>query len=195
MKSPLKKFLSKLPPGPVHDTTALEELLKQEWESIDGSDFGGLEAYKLTGRLEEVQWQPPRLTFFIERHGATVFGSTRAELQHWQVDISTWTARIASAGRRQLYPTAKRLDVREPAKHIADAIFNNLESPSLERYPDGRVKVLIGTIIPAHGYQQTVTGRRRRFREFLGKLLAERGWFPVANNTYMQNLLNKHCNT
>ncbi|HJY53352.1 MAG TPA: hypothetical protein VKD89_04950 [Candidatus Udaeobacter sp.] len=166
MKIPLKNFLSKLRPGPLHDTTALEELLKQVWESIHGSDSGGLQGYKLTGRLEKVQWQPPYLTF----------------------SISTWTAQIVSKGHRQLHASAKRLHIREPAKRIADAIFNNLESQSLKRYPDGRVKVLIGTVIPAEGYQQTVAGRRRRFRALLEKLLAERGWFPVANNTYMQTI-------
>ena len=40
------------------------------------------------GRMEKVEWQPPYLTFSIERHGATVKGSTRAELQNWQVDTS-----------------------------------------------------------------------------------------------------------
>jgi hypothetical protein len=189
MNSPLKNFLSKLQPGPIDDTTALEPLLEQEWDSINDSDFGGMQAYKLIGRLEKVQWQSPYLTFSIERHGATVNGSTRAELQTWQVDITRWTAQIVSTGRRQLYRTTKRLDVREPVKRIADAILNNLESPSLKRYPDGRVKVLIGTIIPPDGYQQTVAGRRKRFRALLEKLLAERGWFPAAINTYVQKPL------
>ena len=59
MNSPLNRFLSKLQPGPVDDRTVLEGLLEQEWDSINGSDFGGMQAYKLMGRLEKVQWQPP----------------------------------------------------------------------------------------------------------------------------------------
>ena len=70
------------------------------------------------------------------------------------------------------------------ADEIADAIINNRESPSLKRYPDGRVKVLIGTIIPDIGFQQTIGGRRRRFRASLESQIAAHGWAVAAPNIY-----------
>jgi hypothetical protein len=33
---------------------------------------------KLLGRMEEVVWEPPILSFTVERHGGTVQGSSRA---------------------------------------------------------------------------------------------------------------------
>jgi len=44
-------------------------------------------ADKLLGRMEEVLWSPPDLTFSIERHGAAALGSSRAELQEWMIDV------------------------------------------------------------------------------------------------------------
>ena len=186
MNSPLKNFLSTLPPGAIHGSTVIEKLLAHEWSGLTGSASGGMQADKLIGRAEQINWQPPYLTFSIERHGATVNGSTRAELQDWQIDISSWTVQIISTRRRQLRPIAKRIHVREDAARVADEILNNRPSPSLKRYPDGRVKVLISTIIPDDGFKQTVAGRRRRFRESLEDLLSDQGWIPAGTNTYVQ---------
>lgn len=65
-----------------------------------------MEAYKLLGRMEQVRWEPPVLSFIVERHGETVNGSTRAELQHWEVAVENRTARIVKTGQRQLKPMA-----------------------------------------------------------------------------------------
>ncbi len=184
MSNPLKDFLSNLPPGQVSNPSALVQLLVQEWSCLHGSDAGGMQAYKLSGRVERLLWQPPFLTFTIERHGGTVNGSTRAELQSWKIDISSLTAQIVKTGHRQLTPASPKLDTSILAKKIADDIVNHQESESLKRYPDGRVKVLIGTVIPDDGYKQTIIGRRKRFHNSLESLLSERGWIPVATNTY-----------
>ena len=72
------------------------------------------------------------------------------------------------------------------AQEIADAILNQRESPSLKRYPDGRVKVIISDVIPADGFNQTIFGRRKRFRAKLESLLAVGGWTSVGINTYKQ---------
>ena len=132
-------------------------------------------AGKLQGRCEQPNWQPPYLTFTVERHKVAVYGSTRAELQDWRIDISSLSAEIVAIRRRQLRPQAAPIDVKSLAAPIADAILNNRESPSLKRYADGRVKVLIGTIIPDDGFKQTIGGRRRRFRAVLENLLSGGG--------------------
>lgn len=53
-----------------------------------------MEAHKLLSRMEQIVWEPPVLTFVIARHGGMVLGSTRAELQHWAVDLNKMTAEI-----------------------------------------------------------------------------------------------------
>jgi hypothetical protein len=66
------------------NVTDLDRLLAASWDEFTG-DAGGMEGDKLLGRIEDVTWQPPKFTFTIERHGGTLMGSTRAELQDWEV--------------------------------------------------------------------------------------------------------------
>jgi len=145
-----------------------------------------MKSEKLSGRTERMAWQPPMLTFTIERHGGTVNGSSRAELQHWQVDTAAWTAEIITSGHRQLRPAAKRLDVQPLAEAVANAILNDEDSPVLKKLPDGRIKVLISSVIPDNSFQQTTTSRRKRFRKALETLLSGSGWIPAGVNTYQR---------
>jgi hypothetical protein len=84
---PLKEYLASLPPGSVTDTARLEPILAECWDEFRGSGESGMHPGKLRGRMEEVTWNPPYLAFVIERHGATAFGSTRAEIQLWELDL------------------------------------------------------------------------------------------------------------
>ncbi len=84
----LIEFLTNLAPGPISDTSGLQKVLANYWESIEGSNAGGMRAYKLSGRIEKPKWVPPLLTFEIERHGGTVQGSSRAELQRWTINAT-----------------------------------------------------------------------------------------------------------
>jgi hypothetical protein len=186
MKNTLKEFLKNLVPGPVSDTSAVEELLAEAWLDLDGDDIGGMKTHKLYGRTEFLSWQPPFLTFTIERHGGTVLGSTRAELQHWQIDISKGTRKLVSTSRRQLRAASPPLDVGPLAQKIGNEIMNKSESPFLKRYPDGRVKVLIGKVIP-EGVKETTFRRRKRFRKALQDILSRHGWLPASVNTYRLN--------
>ena len=72
-----------VPPPPARE---IEAHLAPVWDALAGDD-GGMTSRKLHGRMEVVLWNPPRLTFYIERHGATVLGSSRAEVQEWTVDL------------------------------------------------------------------------------------------------------------
>jgi hypothetical protein len=174
-------------PGSPLDREQIEFLLTQAWPSLRGSRAGGMQSHKIRGRTEDLSWNPPQLTFAIERHGGTVNGSTRAEMQHWRVDVAAHTADIVFTGKRQLRAMAKRVNVKGPATEIAEAILKNQECAGLKRYPDGRVKVLISAIIP-HGldFKQTVAGRRKRFRAALAALIQPHGWAEVSTNTYQR---------
>jgi hypothetical protein len=184
MNQVLKEFLANLTPGPVSDAGTLEALLAEAWPSLSGARRGGMEGYKIPGRAESLCWNPPCLTFTIERHGGTVMGSTRAELQDWLVDVTAGTAEIIATRRRQLRATASRMDVIGIAREMAEAILHERERPGLKRYADGRVRIEIGLVIPDVGFKQTVSGRRKRFRKALESQLASHGWKPVSFNCY-----------
>jgi hypothetical protein len=70
------------------------------------------------------------------------------------------------------------------AEEIAEAMINQRDHAALKRYPDGRVRVQISTIIPNDGFKQTISGRRKRFRKALEERLAQHGWESVSMNTY-----------
>jgi hypothetical protein len=163
-------FLRARPVGPV-DGDELIGVLTEAWDLLDRDDTK-MEAFKLD-RLEAPRWDGARLTFAVERHGWTALGSTRAEVQHWEVDPEAATARIVSSTRRQLSPMAPRLDVRPLAAAVAALIVDGTDDDRLKWSSDGSVAtVRIGVIIPADSAaRQTVSGRRRRFRAALDEAL------------------------
>jgi hypothetical protein len=163
--------LDSLPYGPV----ANEELivvLADAWDGLDRDDTR-MEAFKL-GRLEAPAWDGRVLTFSVERHGRTTLGSTRAEVQHWEVDPRAGTARVVRSTHRQLHPMAPRVDVRPLADEVAAVIVNGVDDDRLKWSADRSVvTVRVGVILPeGSAARQTVTGRRRRFREALDQKLA-----------------------
>ena len=74
----LKKHLFALVPGEIAETGRVAALLAGCWHEFVGAESQRMHAGKL-GRIENVRWEPPVLSFRIERHGAMGVGSTRAE--------------------------------------------------------------------------------------------------------------------
>jgi hypothetical protein len=180
----LTDYLKILDPGPVEVTTHLERLLAEIWDNLGGNE-GGMTGHKLIGRMEKVEWNPPVLRFVIERHGGTVLGSTRTELQRWTVNLKRQTATCERTGHRQLSPMANRVDVRFIAEEVASKIVAGQADDRLSWTGDGRVRVEVGKIFPERsGYMQTVQGRRRRFREALIEKLSTKGWAHLDRNTF-----------
>ena len=89
-------------------------LLANCWHELKGAGETAMQARKLD-RAEDVSWNPPVLSFTIERHGATVLGSSRAELHRWSVNMHQRTARCERGRYSQLLPTAPRPDVKATA--------------------------------------------------------------------------------
>ena len=61
------------------------ELVETVWDKFEGSGQTKMDVGKI-GRddsPEDLTWDPPDLSFTIDRHGGTVMGSTRAERQTW----------------------------------------------------------------------------------------------------------------
>ncbi len=181
----LVNYLKSLAPGPISDTARLEELLAICWVTFDGGKQEGMSGDKLYGRMEEVIWKPPILSFIIERHGGTVLGSTRADLHTWEVNVQEWSASLNTGKYRQLRPRQERVDVRPTAKDIIDSIVNHREHDNLKWNKDNSVRVLISSVFPTgSAVNQTLRGRRRRLQKILDEELNTLGWQKVRTNVY-----------
>jgi hypothetical protein len=126
------------------------------------------------------------LSFRIERHGATVLGSSRASIDAWTVDIDQMnTTIVKKVGRRQARRTQPRLDVTPIAVELRDAITARRQDDRLKWDGDSKARVLIGKVIPERSaVKDTLTGRRKRLREELTRLLASAHWKLVRPNVY-----------
>jgi hypothetical protein len=148
------------------------------WHRFKGSHETGMMSDKLP-RAEKVTWSPPVLSFTIERHGAFTLGSSRAELYRWEVDVDKNTATYVLCGFRQLAPPAPRLSVEPIAKSVCEAVqagpHGDPKAFLVWRSVD-EVLVKQSLFIPDNGPMQTVSGRRRRFREALIEQMREIGW-------------------
>ncbi len=130
----LRNYLASLQPGSIADIAEVARLLAACWDDLVG-DEGAMAAYKLLNRkMENVTWKPPILSFAIERHGAAALGSTRAELQHWHIDVKRKAKTLFGLGRRQLTPRQKSLDVEPLAEEIAKLILAHAEDDRLRWY-------------------------------------------------------------
>ena len=180
----LSDELSNTPRGAIQDAARdkIIGLLADCWHDFEGADETSMKDLKLT-RAEDLSWMPPVLSFTIERHGATVLGSTRAELDEWTVNLNLMTASCARSGYRQLTLAAPRLDVKPIAALVCDAVQQG-QASNCELVGQGivawhgsdHVSIKHGALIPSDGYQQTIKGRRLRFRNELTNMMEALGW-------------------
>ena len=128
-----------------------------------------------------------RNSFRIERHGGTVKGSSRAELQRWTSNLDTQRATVVKNGYRSVRPMQPRLDVAPLADEISRLIVEHKKDLRLKWSNENEVKILIGKIIPEDSaVKQTVAGRRKRFRKCLKERLAPHGWIELRANSYIR---------
>ena len=180
----LRHHCAALPPGPVADVPTLERLLAAAWDALP-SDDDSMAGYKLLNRMEAVTWKWPILTFRIDRHGATVLGSSRARLDEWTVDLERLTTKVETVGRLQVRPQQPRFDVKPVAAELFKAITAGQPDHRLKWDGESRVRVLIGKVIPERSaVKDTLAGRRRRLREALTRLLLPARWRMLKPNVY-----------
>jgi hypothetical protein len=172
----LRRFLARISPGSVSpvDRAELVHVLGYCWDSLGGSREQAMAEYKLD-RMEAPSWNPPVLSFTIERHGATVMGSTRAEKQHWSVNVDKGIAEQYAEGYRQLTPKDSNFDAKPLADELAGIILRGGKDDRLEWSATGSVRLLTGEIIPA-GIKRTIEGRKKRLIDEVDKRLAPKGW-------------------
>lgn len=173
----LRSILDSLGPGMIQgeDRRQIERLLADAWDLFP-ADHGGMEGYKVRGRTEQLTWSPPKLTFTIERHGGFVLGSTRAELQHWTLDLDNQSAGFET-GYRQLIARAPVFKTGPVAEELAAKILAGTDDDRLRRSKDGRrVQVRMRAVLPAGAAKATQQGRSQRLRRDLAAILEPRGW-------------------
>ena len=173
----LFEVLSAMPEGTFsfEQVGQIEGLLWENWELFSGNSEGGMARDKLLGRTENMAWNPPVISFDIERHGATVNGSVYGEIQNWTFNLSTGCARFALAGKRLLGERDTPLNAGALADEIAALILAGSDDPRLIRPSPNRVRLKINVIIPSTN-AQTTSSRRKRFIAELIPRLAEQGW-------------------
>ncbi len=180
----LRRHLAGRRQGPIQLTPTIENLLADGWDNLIG-DVGGMTGSKLLGRIESVVWEPPKIVFRIERHGATVMGSSRAEVQEWTIDLEQRTKTAQVVGRRQVRPTQGRLDMQPVAQEIAAAILGSRPDDRLKWDGEDQVRLLIGEVLPAgSAFKETLGGRRKRLRQAVAALIATAGWKMVKANVF-----------
>lgn len=181
----LREYLKSLPEGPIADVAEFASMLEAAWDVFVGADAQGMKHNKLVGRMENVEWHPPLITFQIERHGAARMGSTRAELHSWEVDVKKLEATCHTGRYRQLSPRSPNMKVEPLAVEIADLIVNRQEDERLQWKDDGSARVLIGKVVPNKStFKRTLQDRRKRFHNDMDRRLAPHGWRKVRANVY-----------
>ena len=97
----LRNHLRTVPPGKIADVSAVERLLAECWDEL-GGDYSGMEGYKLLDRTESLTWEPPVLSFEIERHGLSAIDPQHAEVQHWKIDVKKGIAKCDECGQKRI---------------------------------------------------------------------------------------------
>ena len=113
--------------------------------------------------MENVRWVDPVLTFSVERHGPAVNGSTRAEVQCWEVNLNTRVAEIVGTRRRQLRPMQGRWDPTPVAAEVARAILDRRTGDPRVRWLKSGKAMLELCAIPelSVGFKRTLAARRK----------------------------------
>ena len=112
----LKTYLREIQQGPVLEVSVVETLLVKSWDELVSDDTSGflddatgmgrsssMRASKLGNRTEGLAWNPPYLTFDLERHGGVVMGGKVEEVHSWRVNVEEGTAEIVGTINRRIY--------------------------------------------------------------------------------------------
>ena len=190
----VRDFLQVVAPGRI-DTSIegeVRQLLSECWNSLSGSSETSM-ADRKVGRAEKFSWQPPILSFEIERHGGAVNGSKFGEIQQWSVNLDELRATHATIGRRRLTDLEPKLDVGALALEVFDLIQQKQSDERLTWMDDACVRINMTRVIPDGPAKQTTAGRRKRFRCAIEPLMIPGGWLRKSSGTHL--VFERLCDT
>lgn len=171
----LRTLVDPYPVGGLPLDQQIVAALTQAWDYLVGAHEEGMSSSKLD-RATRFEWNPPVLGFSLERHRATVRGSSRGTVQSWEVDLDTSTAKLVDEKTVQMRPTRPRLDVVRLATRVVDELRGRKDTPWFEWNTDRtQARLLVGRLpgLEPSQPQQTLASRRKRFREALLTRLPE----------------------
>ncbi len=182
----LVQHLTTLPAGPISDEGTVLILLYHAWDDLLISNHGGFNKDKHIDRAVNLTWDPPQLTFDIERHGGFVQGSSRADIQSWSVDIQANSATNTSSRSKQMRPASPRMDMAPIVARVLASISEHSDDPWITWLDaeKSRCRLNIAQIVPDQGPSQTVRERRKRLNGDLEKALSSAGWALVKPNYF-----------
>ena len=188
----LLEYLATLPAGMVEDRDKLIEYLFHSWRGFWGASDTGMDMMMLEG-MEVPAWNPPLLSFVIERPGGVIWsGPTPPELQEWVVDTETLWAKPFKNSYREVRLRAPSFH----AKPAVDAVIALVEAQSDDRNLEwskerDKVTILVRKIVP-RGSSKTVEGRIARFRAVLEDEMAALGWTETSSFTFQREVPGQH---
>jgi hypothetical protein len=179
----LEKILYGLNPGivPMDLKEAILKLLERGWNELDGSLCEGMEPRKVRRAEDPIEWYSPNLYFLLERHGATVLGSTRAEMQRWEINLKDRLAEPEKAGLRQLRKMDSRWPAKTVAEEIARIILNGVPDRRIQKTKNGKIKLISSEVFPPSTNKMTRQYRSRKFYRELMEILEPYGFERTGN--------------
>ncbi len=103
----------------------------------------------------------------------------------WTLNMETRTASCQNVGSKQVRPMQAALDIHSMAEEIVQLIIDHREDERLKWNKDVSVHIQIGIIQPeGSAVRQSLTGRRKRFRQAVDDVLGKAGWQKVRTNVY-----------
>lgn len=167
------------------DTSRVQGFLAEHWDQLDKYVEGGMRGVKVVGRTEQMEWQPPVLSFKIERHPGKALGSSRDKLQHWRLDTANCVATFNGDSYRQKRPKNRMPDVESIAREMTPLILERREDDRLHWTHKGKVEILSDRILEGQYVpKETLEGWRKRLRKAVLRLIEPQGW--VTKGAYYE---------
>ena len=174
----LNQHLTALPSGPIGDEGTVRSLLYHAWDHLLIGDDGGFKKDNHMHRVVNLVWDPPHLTFDIERHGGLVQGSIRAANQYWRVNVRSHCADHTVFSSKQMRPASPHMDMAPIVARVLASISEHSDDPWITwlDVEKSRCRLNIAQIVPDQGPSQTVRERRKRLNRDLEKALNAADW-------------------
>lgn len=142
----LLEYLMKQSAGTITDRGELKGLLMECWNEFDGYRQQNMKREKLV-RIENVKWDGENLVeFALERHGSLPFGSKRAPIYRWVLDLKGRVANCSQVSYRQIIKNDVRFDCEKLAGEIVDYVLKSENHDAIKYLKNGNAHVVASAL-------------------------------------------------